>query len=147
LTFHFSQTDRDAQHNISNCEISGTIGSAVTYQSAGEVSPILTLERNRIKNNCLQLYGNFSTCEAAVGINVQNMQSLFFRNNLVQENQGGLALKSDSRGTATSLRAFINNNLFVRNKNRPSFSAEGKIGSPYQEVIIYKNYFTQNMAG
>jgi NADPH-dependent curcumin reductase CurA len=26
-------------------------------------------------------------------------------------------------------------------------SAEGKIGSPYQEFIIYKNYFTQNMAG
>lgn len=97
--------------------------------------------------NCKQLYGNFSTCEAAVRVNVQNMQSLFFRNNLLQENQGGLSLNSDSRGAATSLRAFINNNLFVKNRNRPSLYAEGKTGSPYQEVIIYKNYFTQNMAG
>ena len=139
--------DRDAQHNISNCEISGTIGSAISYHSAGEVSPLLTMERNRIMNNCKQLYGNFSTCEAAVRVNVQNMQSLFFRNNLLQENQGGISLNSDSRGAATSLRAFINNNLFVKNKNRPSLYAEGKTGSPYQEVTIFKNYFTQNMAG
>lgn len=98
-------------------------------------------------NNGLQLYGNFSTSEAAVRINVQNMQSFFFRNNLVQENQGGLSLRSDSRGAASAMRAFINNNLFVRNRNRPSLSTEGKTGSPYQEVVIYKNYFTQNTAG
>lgn len=97
-------------------------------------------------NNCLQLYGNFSTCEASVDIDVQNMQSFFFRNNLLQENQGGLALRSDSRGSATAMRAFINNNLLVRNKNRPSMYTEGKIGSPYQKVDIYKNYFTQNDA-
>jgi hypothetical protein len=138
---------RDAQHNISNCEISETTGSAVTYTSAGEVSPILTLERNRIINNCIQLYGNFSTCEATVKIDVQNMHSFFFRNNLLQENQGGLAVRADSRGTATSLRAHINNNVFYKNKNRPSLFAEGKSASPYQEVIIYKNYFTQNRAG
>ena len=119
----------------------------MTYHAAGEVSPTLTLEKNRIMNNCLQLYGNFSTCDAAILINVQNMHSFFFRNNLLQENQGGLAIKSDSRGSATSMRAFINNNLFVKNKNRPSLSAEGKTGSPYQEFVIYKNYFTQNMAG
>lgn len=98
-------------------------------------------------DNGLQLYGNFSTSEAAVRIDVQNMQSFFFHNNLVQNNQGGLALRSDSRGAASAMRAFINNNLFVGNKNRPSLSAEGKTGSPYQEVTIYKNYFTQNRAG
>jgi hypothetical protein len=93
------------------------------------------------------MYGNFSTCDAAVKIEIQNMHSLFFRNNLLQENQGGILIRSDSRGSATSLRAHINNNLFVKNKNRPSLYAEGRHGSPYQEVIIYKNYFTQNMAG
>jgi hypothetical protein len=139
--------NRDAQHNISNCEISGTIGSAVTYHSAGEVSPLLTLEKNRVIGNCKQLYGNFSTCEAAVRIDVQNMQSLFFRNNLLQENQGGLSINADSRGSATALKAYINNNVFVRNKNRPSLYTEGRSGSPYQEVIIFKNYFTQNKAG
>lgn len=124
-----------------------TTGSAVTYVSAGEVSPILTLERNRIMYNCLQLYGNFSTCESAVRIDVQNMHSLFFRNNLLQENQGGIAVRADSRGSATAMRANINNNLFVKNNNRPALYTEGKIGSPYQEMIIYKNYFTQNKAG
>ena len=75
------------------------------------------------------------------------MHSLFFRNNLIQENQGGIYVRADSRGTATSMRANINNNLFTKNKNRPSLHAEGKHASPYQEFIIYKNYFTQNMAG
>jgi hypothetical protein len=97
--------------------------------------------------NCIQLYGNFSTCESSVKIDVQNMHSLFFRNNLLQENQGGISINADSRGSATSLRAHINNNLFVNNKNRPALYTEGKHGSPYQEVIIYKNYFTQNAAG
>lgn len=123
------------------------MGSAVTYHSAGEVSPLLTLEKNRIIGNCKQLYGNFSTCEAAVRVDVQNMQSLFFRSNLLQENQGGVSIKADSRGSATALKAFINHNVFVRNKNRPSMYTEGRSESPYQEVIIYNNYFTQNMAG
>lgn len=71
--------DRDAQHNISNSEISRAVGGAITYNSAGEVSPILTLDRNRIFDNCRQLYGNFSTCETAIRVDVQNMQSFFFR--------------------------------------------------------------------
>lgn len=124
----------------------GTVGAAITYHTAGEVSPILTLERNRIMDNCRQLYGNFSTCDSAIKIDVQNMQSLYFRNNLIRGNQGGLALRADSRGSATSLRAFIHHNLFVKNNNRPSLFTEGRQSSPYQEVIIYKNYFTQNNA-
>ena len=65
----------------------------------------------------------------------------------MQSNQGGLAVRADSRGSATSLRSHINHNLFRKNLNRPSLSMEGRQSSPYQEVIIYKNYFTQNNAG
>lgn len=54
------------------------------YASVGEVSPILTLERNRVVNNCRQLYGNFSTCNAAIKVDVQNMQSLYFRVSYIQ---------------------------------------------------------------
>lgn len=71
--------DRDAQHNVSFSEISKAVGGAVSYSTAGEVSPILTLENNRIIDNCRQLYGNFSTCESAIKIDVQNMQSIQFR--------------------------------------------------------------------
>lgn len=69
---------RDAQHNVSYSEISGTVAGALSYSTAGEVSPILTLEGNRFTNNCRQMYGNFSTCEAAIEIDVQNMQSVHF---------------------------------------------------------------------
>lgn len=71
--------DRDAQHNISLSEISGAVSGAVTYSTAGEISPRLTLENNRIMNNCRQLYGNFSTCDAAVKLDVQNMQTFHFQ--------------------------------------------------------------------
>lgn len=60
-------------------EISGAIGGALTYATAGEISPRLTLENNRIINNCRQLYGNFSTCEAAIKLDVQNMQTFHFQ--------------------------------------------------------------------
>lgn len=75
----YIRTDRDAQHNISNSEIIDSVGAAISYTTAGEVSPILTLEGNRIVGNCRQMYGNFSTCEAAVKIDVQNMQTIHFR--------------------------------------------------------------------
>lgn len=68
------------------------------------------------------------------------------QNNLLQGNQGGLSLRADSRGSATSLRGWIHHNLFVKNLNRQSLTVEGRQSSPYQEVIIYKNYFTQNNA-
>ncbi|XP_055592413.1 protein bark beetle-like isoform X1 [Uranotaenia lowii] len=139
--------NRDAQHNISNSEIMGCVGGALHYSTVGEVSPILTLERNRFVRNCRQLYGNFSSCEATVRVDVQNMQTLYFRNNLLQENQGGLSIRADSRGSATSLRGWVHNNLFVKNRNRPALYVEGRQSSPYQEVTVHNNYFSQNEAG
>lgn len=61
-------------------------------------------------------------------------------------NQGGISIHADSRGSATSLRAFIHHSLFVDNRNRPSLYMEGRQSSPYQEVTIFKNYFSQNKA-
>lgn len=55
------------------------MGGALTYSTAGEISPLLTLENNRFINNCRQLYGNFSTCEAAIKLDVQNMQAFHFQ--------------------------------------------------------------------
>ena len=49
------------------------------YSSAGEINPILTMEWNQIVNNGAQLFGNFSKSEAAVALDVQNMDSLLFR--------------------------------------------------------------------
>lgn len=71
---------------------------------------------------------------------------LYFKNNLVEFNQGGLYVRADSRGSAISLRGFIFHNLFRQNRNRPALYVEGRQSSPYQEVTIFKNYFAQNMA-
>ncbi|XP_020286537.1 protein bark beetle isoform X2 [Pseudomyrmex gracilis] len=138
--------NRDVQHNVSYSVMSNCREGAMKYASAGEVNAIMTIERNQFVNNCEKLYGNFSTCKSALWLDVQNTQSLYFRNNLVRRNQGGLSIRADSRGSATSLKGWIHNNLFAENFNKPALYVEGRQSSPYQEVIIYRNYFTKNNA-
>lgn len=55
-------------------------------------------------------------------------------------------IKSDSRGAATALKGWIYNNLWVENYNRAALHVEGKPGSAYQQITIYRNYFTRNLA-
>lgn len=136
--------NRDVQHNISNSEFIKNRDGAITYQSVGEVNPLVAITRNEIIGNCLKLYGNFTTCQSVVRVDVQNTQTLVFRNNLVRDNVGGLLVRADSRGSATSLRGWIHNNLFFRNHDLPCLKVEGRQSSPYQEVTIYRNYFTRN---
>ncbi|XP_058792901.1 protein bark beetle isoform X2 [Phymastichus coffea] len=138
--------NRDVQHNISYSVMSKCQEGAVRYSSAGEVNAVITLERNQFVDNCEKLYGNFSTCKAAVSLDVQNTQSVYFRNNLVMKNQGGLSIRADSRGSATSLKGWIHNNLFAENYDTPALYIEGRQSSPYQEVTIFRNYFTKNNA-
>ncbi|CAH2236667.1 jg20886 [Pararge aegeria aegeria] len=138
--------NRDVQHNISNTEFIYNRDGAITYQSVGEVNPLVAISRNEISHNCLKLYGNFTTCQAAVRVDVQNTQTLVFRNNLVRHNVGGLLVRADSRSSATSLRGWIHNNLFLSNHDLPCLKVEGRQSSPYQEVTIYRNYFTRNRA-
>ncbi|XP_067009482.2 protein bark beetle [Anabrus simplex] len=138
--------NRDVQHNISYSILSNNKEGAINYASAGEVNPMVTIEWNRFTDNCNKLYGNFTTCEAAVYMDIQNTQTIYFRNNLVRQNQGGLAIRADSRGSATSLKGWIHNNLFTDNTNNPALYVEGRQSSPYQEVTIYRNYFTRNYA-
>ncbi|XP_057327444.1 protein bark beetle isoform X2 [Microplitis mediator] len=139
--------NRDVQHNISYSVLSNCIYGAIKYTSAGEVNAIMTIERNQIINNCQKYYGNFTTCDAAITIDIQNTQSLYFRNNLIRNNKaGGLFIRSDSRGSATSLKGWINNNLFAENLNKPALYVEGRKSSPYQEITIYRNYFIKNYA-
>lgn len=70
---------RDVQHNITNTEFINNREGAITYQSVGEVNPLVAISRNEFSRNCLKLYGNFTTCQAAVLVDVQNTQTLVFR--------------------------------------------------------------------
>lgn len=64
----------------------------------------------------------------------------------MEENQGGLLIRADSSGSATSLRGWIYNNLFVNNTHLPTLYIEGQKSSHHQEITIYRNYFTRNFA-
>lgn len=64
----------------------------------------------------------------------------------MENNQGGLRIVADSRGSATSLKAWVHNNLFANNTYHPALYTEGRQSSPYQEITIYRNYFTRNTA-
>ena len=70
---------RDIRHNISYSGFFHNRMGAVRYASAGEINPILTMEWNQIVDNGVHLYGNFSTSQAAVALDVQNMETLLFR--------------------------------------------------------------------
>lgn len=49
------------------------------YMSAGEVNPVVTIDKNQFRSNGAKLYGNFTTCNAAVEMDVQNTQTILFR--------------------------------------------------------------------
>lgn len=49
------------------------------YVSAGEVNPIVTVERNQFRGNCQKLYGNFTTCKSAIDMDIQNTRTVYFR--------------------------------------------------------------------
>ncbi|PSN57210.1 hypothetical protein C0J52_05036 [Blattella germanica] len=86
--------NRDVQHNISYSVLEDNRQGAIKYASAGEVNPIVTMEWNQFNKNCKKLYGNFTTCQAAIDMDIQNTQSVYFRvvsnfsYNYVQENYG-----------------------------------------------------------
>ncbi|KAF0300653.1 Protein bark beetle [Amphibalanus amphitrite] len=134
---------RYVRHNVSYSDVSSNEGGGISYMNAGEINPTLTLEWNRLMDNGRRLYGNFTSSRAAVLLDVQNTQHLYFTNNIIQRNQGGLHIRADSNGLATALKAYIYLNLFADNLSWSTLYVEGRKTSPYQEAILYYNYFTR----
>ncbi|CAG0893659.1 unnamed protein product [Cyprideis torosa] len=135
---------RDVHHNISFSEIRNNSRGALLYGTAGEVNPILTVEMNRVEENGIQIYGNFSSCPAALVLDVQNTPNLFFKNNLVRNNQGGLLIYGDSSNAATALKARITNSLFTGNQQNEVIKVIGRGTGSFQEVTVANCYITQN---
>ena len=102
------------------------------------------MQRNQVKENCIDLYGNFSTCQSAIYFDIQNTQDVFFHNNFITGNIGGLLIRAGSSGTATALRAILHNNVFDENVKRITLHLEGRQTSPYQQITMYKNYITRS---
>ena len=144
LPISFVGIDRYVQHNVSLSVIKNNERGAVKYSSAGEINPILTFARNQFIDNCKDLYGNFSTCNSAINLDIQNTQDVFFHNNYVAGNIGGLFLRAGSSGSATSLKGLLHNNVFTENVKEPTLHFEGIQASPYQHIKMYRNYMTRN---
>jgi hypothetical protein len=132
-------------HNVTYSEISRNTLGAFQYRSAGESTPTVSMHHNIISDNCLELYGNFSTCNGSVYLELQNSQFLYFFNNLVEKNEGGLHVIANSHSSVSSVTGVVFNNLFVDNHNNEVIYFEGaKSGRSYQSVDITRNYFTRN---
>ena len=136
--------NRDIKHNMSFSVFEDNQRGAVHYTSAGEINPIITMQRNQVANNCISLYGNFSTCQSAIKFDIQNHQDVFFHNNFVTGNIGGLFIKAGSSGTATALRGLLHNNVFEENVKKVTLHLEGRQTSPYQQLTMYRNYITRS---
>ena len=102
------------------------------------------MQRNQVKGNCVNLYGNFSTCPLAILFDIQNTQDVFFHNNFLTGNIGGLLIRAGSSGTATALRGVLHNNVFEENLKKVTLQLEGRQTSPYQQITMYKNYITRS---
>merc|ERR1711899_215119 len=48
--------DRDVKHNMSFSVFENNHKGAIFYTSAGEINPIVTMQRNQVSGNCISLY-------------------------------------------------------------------------------------------
>ena len=144
LPVPFVNMDRYVMHNVSFSVFDNNRRGAIKYTSAGEMNPILTMARNQFTGNCQDLYGNFSSCQSAIFIDVQNTRDVFFHNNFVSKNIGGLFIRCGSSGSATSMKGVLHNNVFSENTKRVVLHVEGRDTSPYQHLRMYRNYMTRN---
>ncbi|KAF8773809.1 Protein bark beetle like protein [Argiope bruennichi] len=139
-------TVRDSQHNISYSQISNNGKEGISYRSAGEITPAITLRYNRIDNNGRELFGNFTLGDSAILLDLQNAKLLYFYNNLIMKNQGGLQLNVDSRTAVSALKGMIVNNLFTENRNREVLKLQGRKSGAFQFITVLRNYFNRNYA-
>lgn len=133
-------------HNISYSVISNNAREGFAYRSAGEITPAITVRYCRINSNGKELFGNFTTGDSAVRLDLQNTKTLNFYNNLIMHNQGGLSIKVDSRTAVLGLRGMVVNNLFTENKNKEVLNLQGRKSGAFQVITLLNNYFVRNNA-
>lgn len=139
-------TARDSKHNITASYFFKNRRGAVTYRSAGEITPILTLRSNRFEQNGDALFGNFSSSEAAVFFDIQNSMEMHILRNLFLRNQGGVRIFVGSTSYVSALKGYLHNNLFTENTNRESLYARSGETGLYQYLHVHRNYFARDDA-
>lgn len=137
---------RDNFSNLTFSELSSNKLGAISIFNAGESSPNIIIKNNRLENNCLHLFGNFTSCANPIYMELQNCPLLKMYNNLFRNNQGGVTIKSYSHTAIAALDATIEKNVFEGNMNTNTLALLGPKTDPYQTVKVMRNFFTRNNA-
>ena len=135
---------RELSFNLTHSQIVKNTWGALVYKTANEISPALSIQRVNFASNCLPIYGNFTTCESAVLLELQNTFYLYFLNNMLQDNEGGLVIKAFSRTMYGALQGYVNNNLFINNRKGEVFKLHAPEAGIYHTFDVHLNYFNNN---
>lgn len=135
-------------NNITHSLIENNVKGGLVYKSVGETTPMLSLLHNTVKSNCLQMYGNFTTCDSALDIEVQNSPFVLIDSNLITENIGGVALTTNAYYLGAALKgSLVSNNLFVQNLVNSVLNVKALVDNDFFQLVnVYRNYFTRNIA-
>ncbi|RWS09858.1 uncharacterized protein B4U79_09122 [Dinothrombium tinctorium] len=135
---------RGFYNNLTYSDVSNNALGAIIYKTAGETSPSVSFGHNIFENNCEELYSNFTSCEAAVSLEVQNIRNFYFHNNILKNNEGGVRMTVRTVISASALSGHLANNLFVSNKKNEALFVQGSPIVKSLTVNILRNYFTYN---
>jgi len=83
-------------------------------------------------------------CKLQISIYFNQFQDVYFFNNFVSRNLGGLYIRAGSSGTATAMKGILHNNVFEENVKKITLHLEGRTSSPYQQITMYQNYITRS---
>ena len=133
-------------NNVTYSVIENNVKGALVYKSVGETTPMISLTHNIIRSNCQQLFGNFTTCDSAVDIEVQNSPFVLVDSNFVTNNVGGVALTTNAHYLGAALKgSLVSNNLFVQNSVNSVLNVKALIDNDFFQLVnVYRNYFTRN---
>uniref|UniRef100_T1IJ76 SRCR domain-containing protein n=1 Tax=Strigamia maritima TaxID=126957 RepID=T1IJ76_STRMM len=136
----------ERSHNLTYSIISRNRMGGAVYSSTGENNPPAVFVHNQFINNGIGMFGNFTSCEAAVTFNVRNTKNIIMQNNLIMGNQGGLAITTEGTSAGSRLRATISHNLITKKQkieNALSIVGNNEVVSV---AVMMFNHITQNVA-
>lgn len=135
-------------NNITYSLIENNAKGALVYRSIGETTPIVSVLHNTIKSNCLLTFGNFTTCDSAVDVEVQNSPFVLIDSNLLTKNIGAVSLKTNAHYLGAALKgSMISNNLFVQNFVNSVLNVSALVDNDFFQLVnVYRNYFTRNLS-
>lgn len=109
----------------------------------GEVNPDLFVDQCYFGRNGYHVWGNFTTSDSAVRLDLHNTQNMKFQNSVFYRNEGGLRISAGSTSASARLEGVVKNCAFANNHYAETLRLEGR---DYQLIYVLNNYFGKNWA-